>query len=330
MENEEIQNVLVEKNVEEDEQDNEEQEIFEIKKEENKEEDENDDIKEEKFNEPVLVQKVEEQNVEKEEEEEEDNKEEEGELTLEKNENKEIVLNEEENNEDENGETKIEKIEVSDNKENVDEENEGENKIVENEETVEKKDTEKEKEEEEEEIEVEEEKEEEEKEEKDENENIELAIKTNNEDDENENNNEEPQEIEKKLIEEKECNDIINKLNLGNSQVVILYSKDKDDYNIIFKQKSSSEKLILHWGIYNNCPITEWHHPNKENYPLKTKEFDSFALQTEFIDEGEESKIEFKLPKKDAQGMGISFVFYDPINNIWYNNDNKDYQVEYF
>jgi hypothetical protein len=324
MENEEIQNVLVEKNVEEDGQDNEEQEFFEIKKEENKEGDENDDMKEEEANVPVLVQKVEEQNVEKEEEEEE-----EGELDLnEKNENKEIVLNEEENNEDENGETKIEKIEVSDNKENVDEENEGENKIVENEETVEKKDTEKEKEEEEEEIEVEEEKEEEEKEEKDEN--IELAIKTNNEDDENENNNEEPQEIEKKLIEEKECNDIINKLNLGNSQVVILYSKDKDDYNIIFKQKSSSEKLILHWGIYNNCPITEWHHPNKENYPLKTKEFDSFALQTEFIDEGEESKIEFKLPKKDAQGMGISFVFYDPINNIWYNNDNKDYQVEYF
>ena len=327
MENEEIQNVLVEKNVEEDGQDNEEQEFFEIKKEENKEGDENDDMKEEEANVPVLVQKVEEQNVEKEEEEEE-----EGELDLnEKNENKEIVLKEEENNEDENAETKIEKIEVSDNKENVDEENEGENKIVENEEIVEKKDPEQEKEEEEEiEVEVEEEKEEEEKEEKDENENIELAIKTNNEDNENENNNEGPQEIEKKLIEEKECNDIINKLNLGNSQVVILYSKDKDDYNIIFKQKSSSEKLILHWGIYNNCPITEWHHPNKENYPLKTKEFDSFALQTEFIDEGEESKIEFKLPKKDAQGMGISFVFYDPINNIWYNNDNKDYQVEYF
>ena len=319
MENEEIQNVLVKKNVEEDGQDNEEQEVFEIKK----EEDENDDMKEGNVNEPVLVQKVEEQNVEKEEEEEEE--EEEGE-------NKEIVLKEEEKNEDENGnaETKIENIEVSENKENVNEENEGKNKIVENEDVVEKKDTEQEKEEEEIEVEVEEEKEEEEKEEKDENENIELAIKTNNEDDENENNNEEPQEIEKKLIEEKECNDIINKLNLGNSQVVILYSKDKDDYNIIFKQKSSSEKLILHWGIYNNCPITEWHHPNKENYPLKTKEFDSFALQTEFIDEGEESKIEFKLPKKDAQGMGISFVFYDPVNNIWYNNDNKDYQVEYF
>jgi hypothetical protein len=63
---------------------------------------------------------------------------------------------------------------------------------------------------------------------------------------------------------------------------------------------------------------------------LKTKEFDSFALETEFIDEGEESKIEFKLPKNEAQGMGISFVFYDPINNIWYNNDYKDYQVEYF
>ena len=132
------------------------------------------------------------------------------------------------------------------------------------------------------------------------------------------------------MIEEKECNDIINKLNFGKNEVVILYSKDKDDYNIIFKQKSSSDKLILHWGIYKNSPITEWYHPNKENYPLKTREFDSFALETEFIDEGEESKIEFKLPKNNAQGMGISFVFYDPINNIWYNNDNKDYQVEYF
>ena len=197
------------------------------------------------------------------------------------------------------------------------------------------------------EVEVEEEKEEEEKEEenetsnkeKEENENIELAIKSNNEEDENvnenENHNEEAQEVhlENKLIEEKEKesnNDIINKLNLGSNQVDILYSKNKDDYNITFKQKSPSEKLILHWGIYKNSPITEWHHPNKENYPLKTKEFDSFALETEFIDEGEESKIEFKLPKNEAQGMGISFVFYDPINNIWYNNDNKDYQVEYF
>ena len=353
MENE---NVLVEKNIEEDEQNNEnneeQEENLEINKVEN---DENDDIKEEKAFEPVLVQKVEEQRVEKEEEEEEKNKEEEeGELNLNEkneNENEEIVLNqEEEKNEDENENAeaeKIEKIEVSENKENVDEENEneGENKseeVLEKEEIVEKKDNEqleKEKEEEEEEVEVEvEEEQEEEKDENEkekENEKIELA----NEDDQNENvnenqneNNEEVQEVqlENKLIEKKERNDIINKLNLGSNQVDILYSKDEDDYNITFKQKSPSKKLILHWGIYKNSPITEWHHPNKENYPLKTKEFDSFALETEFIDEGEESKIEFKLPKNEAQGMGISFVFYDPINNIWYNNDYKDYQVEYF
>ena len=251
-------------------------------------------------------------------------------------------MNEEEKNEDEDEAEKIEKIEVSESKENADEENEGENKNEE-EEIVEKKDDEQlEKEEEEEEVEVEVEEEQEEKDENEnekENENIELVIKSSNENEQNENVNEnnveEPQNqeevhLEKKLIEEKENNDVINKLNFGSNHVDILYSKDEDDYNIIFKQKSPSKKLILHWGIYKNSPITEWHHPNKENYPLKTKEFDSFALETEFIEEGEESKIEFKLPKNNAQGMGISFVFYDPINDIWYNNDNKDYQVEYF
>ena len=312
MESEEIQNVLVE-NIIKDEPNNEnneeeQEENLEIKQVENDAEDENDDVKEEEDYNTVLVQKVEEQNIEKEEE--EKNKEEEED---------EIALNEKNENE-----------------------NEGENKIEEQE-IVEKKDDEQlEKEEEEEEVEVEVEEEQEEKDENEnekENENLELAIKCSNEDDQNENVNEnnveEPQNqeevhLEKKLIEEKENNDVINKLNFGSNQVDILYSKDEDDYNITFKQKSPSKKLILHWGIYNNSPITEWHHPNKENYPLKTKEFDSFALETEFIEEGEESKIEFKLPKNNAQGMGISFVFYDPINDIWYNNDNKDYQVEYF
>lgn len=111
MESEEIQNVLVEKNVEEDEQNNEEQENFEIKKVENNEEDENDDIEEEKPPEPVLIQKEEEQTVEKEEEEKYQEKE--GELTLnEKNENKEIELKEEENNEDDKFDYKIINYEI--------------------------------------------------------------------------------------------------------------------------------------------------------------------------------------------------------------------------
>ena len=87
-----------------------------------------------------------------------------------------------------------------------------------------------------------------------------------------------------------------------------------------------SPELILHWGLFKEYPINGWHHPSKENYPRKTKEFDAFALQTEFefdYDDREHLAIELELPKNNAKG--ISFVFYNPNNNEWYNNNWRDF-----
>ena len=88
-----------------------------------------------------------------------------------------------------------------------------------------------------------------------------------------------------------------------------------------------SKRLILHWGVYKNYPIKEWCHPNKENYPKETREYDAFALQTEFVEDGKESKIELKLPKNDAKRL--SFVFYNPNIGVWYNNYLKDFQIKF-
>ena len=162
---------------------------------------------------------------------------------------------------------------------------------------------------------------------------------------ENENEHENENENEDNLSDELNQNQIIRaygeermnenndnmqstqKYNCDDIEVNAAWSEDKDNINVIFKKNDPAKRLILHWGVYKQYPINEWHHPNKEDYPKETKEFDDFALETEFVGDGNESKIELKLPKNDAKGL--SFVFYDPYMNVWYNNCLKDYQIQF-
>ncbi len=109
--------------------------------------------------------------------------------------------------------------------------------------------------------------------------------------------------------------------------------KEKKFVNIIFNTKYKN-KLILHWGVYpfNNSHI--WTHPSKDYYPLNTIEKDNNALQTEFLineKDKESHSIFLTLPydiKKESIG-GINFVFFNPDNNIWYNNNHKDYKIKF-
>ena len=117
------------------------------------------------------------------------------------------------------------------------------------------------------------------------------------------------------------------KFNLNDTEISATCTEDQNNMNIVFKKSTSSPNLILHWGLYDNYPINEWRHPNKESYPKNTKEFDAFALQTGFVDDGKESTIELELPKNEAKG--ISFVFYNPNINEWYNNNLKDFQIRF-
>ena len=100
--------------------------------------------------------------------------------------------------------------------------------------------------------------------------------------------------------------------------------------NIIFRKKINIEKnktLLLHWGIYKSYPIFgHWIHPLKEHYPKNTYNYDEQSVNTEFMDDGKESKIEMRLPKNI--GLGIAFEFYNPYLKIWYNK-KKDYKIEF-
>ena len=107
--------------------------------------------------------------------------------------------------------------------------------------------------------------------------------------------------------------------------VNISWEHDEENINIKFMKNADDIKLILHWGIFKKIPILEWHHPKKVNFPLKTKEYDPAALETEFIKDKDKEKIELTLNKDE--GLGLSFVFYNPTQNIWFNNERKDFQI---
>ena len=107
--------------------------------------------------------------------------------------------------------------------------------------------------------------------------------------------------------------------------VNISWEHDEENINIKFMKNADDIKLILHWGIFKKIPILEWHHPKKANFPLKTKEYDPAALETEFIKDKDKEKIELTLNKDE--GLGLSFVFYNPTQNIWFNNERKDFQI---
>ena len=144
-----------------------------------------------------------------------------------------------------------------------------------------------------------------------------------NEDQNNENEDFQENENNLKIREKK----LTENYNLDGINVSAFCFEDKDNMIIIFHKDISTPKLILHWGIYKNYPIQQWYLPRKENYPRNSKEFQGSALDTEFVEEGNESLIQLEIPKKDAQG--ISFVFHNLNTNAWYNNDLKDYQIKF-
>ena len=107
------------------------------------------------------------------------------------------------------------------------------------------------------------------------------------------------------------------------------FTDENDDINLEFKTPSK-QKLVLHWGVSLADNQDKWNHIDKINYPPLTNEFDAFALQTEFsnLEDGDlEQKIQIKFPRNNI--IRINFVFFEKEANRWYNNDNKDYHINF-
>ncbi len=102
---------------------------------------------------------------------------------------------------------------------------------------------------------------------------------------------------------------------------------DNENVDILFCT-NTQQKLVLHWGVSNANSQGKWSHIDSLSYPPLSKDFDDFAIQTDFSyleGDNTQQKIRIKFPKDDVSSL--NFVFLERDSNRWYNNGNKDYHI---
>ena len=102
---------------------------------------------------------------------------------------------------------------------------------------------------------------------------------------------------------------------------------DNENVDILFCT-NTQKKLVLHWGVSNANSQGKWSHIDSLCYPPLSKDFDDFAIQTDFSyleGDNTQQKIRIKFPKDDVSSL--NFVFLERDSNRWYNNGNKDYHI---
>ena len=102
---------------------------------------------------------------------------------------------------------------------------------------------------------------------------------------------------------------------------------DNENVDILFCT-NTQQKLVLHWGVSNANSQGKWSHIDSKCYPPLSKDFDDFAIQTDFSyleGDNTQQKIRIKFPKDDVSSL--NFVFLERDSNRWYNNGNNDYHI---
>ena len=102
---------------------------------------------------------------------------------------------------------------------------------------------------------------------------------------------------------------------------------DNENVDILFCT-NTQKKLVLHWGVSNANSQGKWSHIDSLNYPPSSRDFDDFAIQTDFSyleGDNTQQKIRIKFPKDDVSSL--NFVFLERDSNRWHNNGNKDYHI---
>ena len=102
---------------------------------------------------------------------------------------------------------------------------------------------------------------------------------------------------------------------------------DNENVDILFCT-NTQKKLVLHWGVSNANSQGKWSHIDSLCYPPSSKNFDDFAIQTDFSyleGDNTQQKIRIKFPKDDVSSL--NFVFLERDSNRWFNNGNQDYHI---
>ncbi len=84
--------------------------------------------------------------------------------------------------------------------------------------------------------------------------------------------------------------------------------------------------ILLHWGVRRRRDAS-WQAPPEQSWPEGSRAFDSRAVQTPFLKEGDHAVVRIALDS--SLGLrSLDFVIFFPENNRWDNNHGRNYRID--
>ncbi len=111
------------------------------------------------------------------------------------------------------------------------------------------------------------------------------------------------------------------------SGLVLLVEKNiRDSVAAITISADAGTQGLLHWGVRKRGDAS-WQLPPEQSWPEGSRAFDSKAVQTPFLKEGDHSVISIALDS--SLGLrSLDFVIFYPENSRWDNNRGRNYRIE--
>ena len=98
--------------------------------------------------------------------------------------------------------------------------------------------------------------------------------------------------------------------------------------NLTLDLQNTSDKIQLHWAVYNKKNASLWLHPLEKFYPKNTTDADNCSVDTSFDDKNK-IEFDFEIQSNDENiFQGINFVLKNLSNGKWYNNNGQNYRIE--
>ena len=98
--------------------------------------------------------------------------------------------------------------------------------------------------------------------------------------------------------------------------------------NLTLELQNTSDKIQLHWAVYNKKNASFWLHPLEKFYPKNTTDADNCSVDTSFDDKNK-IEFDFEIQSNDENiFQGINFVLKNLSNGKWYNNNGQNYRIE--
>lgn len=111
------------------------------------------------------------------------------------------------------------------------------------------------------------------------------------------------------------------------SGVVLLVEKEiRDSVAEVTIRADADTTAVLHWGVRNRGN-TSWQVPPEASWPEGSRAFDSKAIRTPFLKEGDQPLIRIRLDSSSGLSS-MDFVLFFPQDNRWDNNRGKNYRID--